>query len=154
MCGSPVSHGRLLTACLVTLLAGRAGATDSFAQWSARDRAAWDAFAGARRQRAADLPGRATERADPGQWIFFVKKHVMADAPLGDIYAIRPDGTQLRRITSFAPAMFTCDLPELAPDGRHLVFISNYESWLSAFYKDAFTPTWPRTDGTWPCRPA
>lgn len=73
-----------------------------------------------------------------GERIFFVRKKVVSSLVLGDIYSMNPSGGDVQQLTDFSGRFFATELPEISRDGKKLTFISNYESWKSAFYLDAF----------------
>lgn len=73
-----------------------------------------------------------------GERIFFIRKRNVSGLWLGDIYSMKPDGSDVQRLTNFSDKFFVTELPQLSRDGHTLAFISNYESWKSAFYADAF----------------
>jgi len=73
-----------------------------------------------------------------GERIFFVKKKVVSNMVLSDIYSMNPNGGDVQRLTNFSDSYYVTELPEISRDGKKLTFISNYESWKSAFYLDAF----------------
>lgn len=73
-----------------------------------------------------------------GERIFFIRKHDVAGMRLGDIYSMNSFGGDVQQLTNFSNQYFITELPEISRDGRTLTFISNYESWKSAFYLDAF----------------
>jgi Tol biopolymer transport system component len=73
-----------------------------------------------------------------GERIFFIRKRNVDGLILGDIYSIKTDGSDLRRLTNFSDRYFVTEQPQISRDGRTMAFISNYESWKSAFYTDAF----------------
>ncbi len=73
-----------------------------------------------------------------GERIFFIRKRNVSGLWLGDIYSMKPDGSDVQRITNFSDKFFVTELPQISRDGQSLAFISNYESWKSAFYADAF----------------
>ncbi|VAX26160.1 hypothetical protein MNBD_IGNAVI01-3149 [hydrothermal vent metagenome] len=73
-----------------------------------------------------------------GEQIFFVKKKVVSNIVLGDIYSMNPDGSNVQQLTRFSDGYYITELPELSKDGTKLTFISNFESWKSAFYTDVF----------------
>ena len=73
-----------------------------------------------------------------GERIFFIRKRNVDGLVLGDIYSMKTDGSDVRRFTNFSDNFFVTEQPQISGDGRSLAFISNYESWKSAFYTDAF----------------
>ncbi len=73
-----------------------------------------------------------------GERVFFIRKRNVSGLWLGDIYSMKPDGSDVQRITKLSDKLFVTELPQISRDGRSLAFISNYESWKSAFYADAF----------------
>ena len=73
-----------------------------------------------------------------GERIFFVKKKVVSGLVLGDIYSMNPTGGDVQKLTNFSDSYYVTELPEISRDGKKLTFISNYESWKSAFYVDVF----------------
>lgn len=131
------SRLRLLVAFISSALASFTFA-GSFAEWQQRDQAAWDQFTKVRSSRAADSPGRNLLQVPPGERILFVKKRIVYGVPMGDLYCMAPDGTDVRRVTAFTDEGFTADLPELSSDGTKLVFVANYLPWRSAFFRDAW----------------
>lgn len=80
--------------------------------------------------------------ADPtaieGERIFFIRKRNVGGLLLGDIYSMKPDGSDVQRFSNLSDNYFVTELPQISRDGRSLAFISNFESWKSAFYTDAF----------------
>lgn len=73
-----------------------------------------------------------------GERIFFIKKRKISNLVLGDIYSMNSSGGDIQKITNFSDNYYITELPELSRDGKKLTFISNYESWKSAFYTDVF----------------
>lgn len=73
-----------------------------------------------------------------GERIFFTKKHDVIGFKIGDIYSMNPDGSDLQRLTALSDQFYVTELPALSRDGTKLTFISNFESWKSAFYTDVF----------------
>ena len=73
-----------------------------------------------------------------GERIFFIRKRNVEGLLLGDIYSMKPDGSDVQQLTNFSDNFFVTEQPQISGDGRSLAFISNYESWKSAFYTDAF----------------
>ena len=51
---------------------------------------------------------------------------------------MKPDGTDVEQFSYFSNQYFVTEMPKLSKDGRMLTFISNFESWKSSFYTDAF----------------
>ncbi len=83
--------------------------------------------------------GKKTElKTTQGERIFFIRKRNVGGLWLGDIYSMKPDGTDVQRITNLSDDYFITEQVQISGDGRSMSFISNYESWKSAFYTDAF----------------
>lgn len=77
-------------------------------------------------------------KAIEGERIFFIRKQNVGGLLLGDIYSMKPDGSNVQRFTNLSDNYFVTEQVQISGDGRSLAFISNYESWKSAFYTDAF----------------
>ena len=125
---------------------GKASA-NTFEEWKQRDREAFREFvqggaAPAGQPTRAPGPGGQARptltRVPAGERIFFMRKHKVGDVAMGDIYSMKPDGTDVRQLTAFSADYFVTDHPRLSQDGRKLTFVSNYRAWVSAMYKDAF----------------
>lgn len=70
--------------------------------------------------------------------IFFIRKRNVSGLRLGDIFSMKSDGSDVQRITHLSDNYSVTELPQISRDGKTLAFISNFESWKSAFYADAF----------------
>jgi Tol biopolymer transport system component len=81
---------------------------------------------------------RINSRVLQGERIFFIRKHDVAGMRIGDIYSMNSLGGDVQQLTNFSNQYFITELPEISRDGKNLTFISNFESWKSAFYLDAF----------------
>jgi Tol biopolymer transport system component len=100
-----------------------------------------------------DNPGTATFTPVPslspmptGERILYVKRTVVMDTPLWELYSMTPDGGDVLRHSQIAQNGFSISMPEIAPTGKAITFTSNYKTWLSSFYKDIFL--WDLTNNT------
>ena len=133
---------------VTAVVAAAAEAPTSFEQWKQKDQKAYQEFLkGAKKEGPAKaaaaagaawhpLPGKS--RVPTGERIFFMKKHKVGDVMMGDIYSMKPDGSDVQPLTSFSSEYYVTDYPQLSRDGRTLLFISNYKAWVSALYEDVF----------------
>ena len=84
---------------------------------------------------ADDLAGGALDPAwsPDGSWIAFAGR----DGYVLDVYAIRPDGTALTRLTNDGQLVRS---PSWSPDGRHVAYLSNssgyFEIWVIELQTD------------------
>lgn len=73
-----------------------------------------------------------------GERLLFVKRFVVLNTPLWELYSMDSDGSDVRRHSEITQEGFSISMPEIALDGKTVTFSSNYASWLSAFYRDIF----------------
>lgn len=73
-----------------------------------------------------------------GEKVFYTKHRLVQNIVLGDIYYMDPNGSNVQQLTNFSDELFVTERPEISSDGSKLVFCSNYNSWKSTNYVDAF----------------
>jgi len=81
-----------------------------------------------------------------GERILYVKRTIVLDTPLWELYSMTPDGGDVLRHSQIVQNGFSISMPEIAPTGNAVTFTSNYKTWLSSFYKDIFF--WNLTNNT------
>ena len=57
-----------------------------------------------------------------GERIFFIRKRNVDGLLLGDIYSMKPDGSDVQRFTNFSDSFFVTEQPQISGDGRSLAF--------------------------------
>ena len=73
-----------------------------------------------------------------GERILYVKRTLVLDTPLWELYSMTPDGGDVLRHSQIAPNGFSISMPEIVPTGKAVTFTSNYKTWFSSFYEDIF----------------
>jgi Tol biopolymer transport system component len=86
----------------------------------------------------AYMPVPSLTALPAGERILYVKRTVVLDTPLWELYSMTPDGGDVLRHSQIAQNGFSISMPEIAPTGKAVTFASNYKTWFSSFYEDIF----------------